>query len=308
MTAPARVAPAATLQWLLFDDESPPGATPAPAGVDAAHGAGYRPPAAATPPAIGPLRHPDANREVVLGERRIGYLLKRARRRSIGFIVGPSGLAVNAPKWVGVADIDAALQAKAGWILRKLDEQQQRGAQQQAARIAWHDGAVLPYLGGELRVRLDPDLPRAARAGVHTVDADADAGPRQSTLHLGLPHNAAPAQIRDAVTRWLQRDARRIFDARCSEYAPRLGVRHRRLSLSSARTRWGSASASGAIRLNWRLIHFSLHTIDYVVIHELAHLREMNHSARFWDIVRSLMPDFDRARIALKRDLLPLLD
>ena len=98
----------------------------------------------------------------------------------------------------------------------------------------------------------------------------------------------APEQIRDAVQSWFQRQAKRIFEERCRHFAARLGVRMTRLSLSSAATRWGSAGADGAIRLHWRLVHFALPTIDYVVAHELAHLREMNHSAAFWDVVRSV--------------------
>jgi predicted metal-dependent hydrolase len=81
-----------------------------------------------------------------------------------------------------------------------------------------------------------------------------------------------------------------------------------RLSLSSASTRWGSASADGSIRLNWRLVHFGLPVIDYVVAHELAHLREMNHSEAFWDVVRSVMPDFEQARGTLRHEVLPALE
>jgi predicted metal-dependent hydrolase len=106
----------------------------------------------------------------------------------------------------------------------------------------------------------------------------------------------------------LQRQARRIFEDRCKHFAQQLQVRVTRLSLSSAQTRWGSASAEGSIRLNWRLIHFAMPSIDYVVAHELAHLREMNHSARFWDVVKSVMPDYEQARGTLKDGMVPLLD
>jgi predicted metal-dependent hydrolase len=128
------------------------------------------------------------------------------------------------------------------------------------------------------------------------------------TLHLGLPHTAQPDQIRDTVQTWLQRQARRIFEERCALFAPSLGVRMKRLSLSSASTRWGSASADGSIRLNWRLVHFGLPVIDYVVTHELAHLREMNHSPAFWDVVRAALPDFERARGVLRSEVLPALE
>jgi predicted metal-dependent hydrolase len=82
-------------------------------------------------------------------------------------------------------------------------------------------------------------------------------------------------------------------------------VRWQKLSLSSAGTRWGSASADGSIRLNWRLIHFREPIIDYVVVHELAHLREMNHSPRFWQHVENVLPDYAERRGALKDEAVP---
>jgi predicted metal-dependent hydrolase len=99
-----------------------------------------------------------------------------------------------------------------------------------------------------------------------------------------------------------------VFEERCAHFAQALNVRVRRLSLSSAQTRWGSASADGSIRLHWRLIHFALPVIDYVVAHELAHLREMNHSPAFWEVVRSVLPDYERHRGVLKDDVLPAFD
>ena len=108
---------------------------------------------------------------------------------------------------------------------------------------------------------------------------------------------------------WLQRQARRVFAERCRALRrPRSACACTRLALSSAQTRWGSANANGAVRLNWRLIHFALPTIDYVVAHELAHLREMNHSPRFWDVVRSVSRTTRRRAARLKDDVLPVFD
>ena len=144
------------------------------------------------------------------------------------------------------------------------------------------------------------------------LDADADGdglpGVPRRLLRIGLPHTAAAEQIRDAVQSWLQRQARRVFEERCAVFAQRLQVRVRRISLSSAATRWGSANADGSIRLNWRLVHFGLPIIDYVVAHELAHLREMNHSPAFWDVVRSVLPDYEQSRQALRDGHVPVLD
>ncbi|MEO5697865.1 MAG: SprT family zinc-dependent metalloprotease [Burkholderiaceae bacterium] len=250
------------------------------------------------------FRHPQSTREIRLDQHLVAYALKRVRRRSIGFIVGVEGLSVNAPKWVGVKDIEAALNDKSAWILRKLQEQRERARRLQAAKVDWRDGTSIPYLGETVIVVLDP---RATGALLNT-DAHALRGVPRLTLHVGLPHTATPEQIRDAVQSWLQRQARRVFEERCAHFAPLLGVRVTRLALSSAQTRWGSASAGGSIRLNWRLIHFALTSIDYVVAHELAHLLEMNHSPRFWDVVRSVLPDYESARGDLKDGMVPLFD
>ena len=257
--------------------------------------------APAAPPAF---RHPQGERELALDGHVVGYRLRRGRQRSIRFVVGPDGLSVSAPRWVGLGDVEAALRGKAGWILRKLQEQRERASRLEATRVQWGDGAVVPYLGETVIVVLDPRVDGA----VLNVAGDTLPGVARMTLHVGLPDSAAAGQVRDAVQSWLQREARRVFEQRCAEYAPRLGVRVRKLSLSSASTRWGSASADGSIRLNWRLIHFGVPVIDYVVTHELAHLREMNHSAAFWDVVRSVLPDFEQARGTLRSHPVPPLD
>ena len=231
-----------------------------------------------------------ALRELWLGQHRVGYELKRARRRSIGFVVGPQGLRVSAPRWVPVTEIERALHHKGEWILRKLVEQRERLQRMQAARIDWLDGGRLPYLGVPLTLVIAP----AEREIVWDADT--------RELRLPLPHGAAAEQVRDLAQSWLQARAREDFMPRCQRFAAQLGVAMKSLRLSSAQTRWGSASADGSIRLNWRLIHFAPAIIDYVVAHELAHLREMNHSPAFWDTVRSVLPDFERSREALREE------
>ncbi len=289
-------------QLSLFDDV--PAAAPPERAPAVAAPAGALAPAAADTPAPPAFRHPRSQRDIRLGEHLVAYELRRARRRSIGFVVGVDGLSVSAPRWVGVGEVEAALREKAAWILRKLHEQRERAQRLSAARVDWRDGSTIPFLGETVILVLDP---RATGAQLREADDTLPGVPRL-TLHLGLPQSAAPEQIRDTVQSWLQRQARRIFEERCALFAGRLGVRMRRLSLSSASTRWGSASVDGSIRLNWRLVHFGLPVIDYVVTHELAHLREMNHSAAFWEVVRQALPDFEAARGKLRHEVLPVLD
>ena len=99
----------------------------------------------------------------------------------------------------------------------------------------------------------------------------------------------------------LRDKARTVFAERLALHAPRLGVAVPPLRLSSARTRWGSCSHHGGIVLNWRLVFMPLPVIDYVVCHELAHLKEMNHSPRFWSVVEQLCPDWRARRLELRQ-------
>ncbi len=283
-------------------------------------------PAAATSPAVQPpaltgpsqpaqhlqqvlvparFRHPRANREALLDGTHVAYEFRRGKRRTIGFAVGPDGLVVSAPKWVPLYEIDAAVREKGGWIVRKLDEMRERSQRLDSARIEWRDGTTLPFLGQSVIVVLDPRHGFDAVGAVLNSDADALPGVPRLTLHVGLPHHAAPEQIRDAVQAWLMRQAKRLFTERLDHFAPLLGVRWRKLSLSSAGTRWGSASADGSIRLNWRLIHLRQSVIDYVVAHELSHLRVMDHSPRFWDTVATVVPDYALLRSELRDDPVP---
>ena len=319
LTAPGAIAnpaakPAAT-PAALFAAPAVPTARPTPQGAGhaaetpvLAQPSPAAPTGATAPQPATEFRHPRSQREALLAGHRVAYELRRSRRHSIGFVVGAEGLSVSAPRWVGQTEIEAALREKASWILRKLQEQRERGARLQAARVQWAEGGSVPFLGETVIMVLDPRGHHHPGGAVLHTDAQSLPGVPRLTLHLGLPQTAEPDQIRDMVQSWLQRQARRVFEERCTEFAQRLGVQVKRLSLSSASTRWGSASADGSVRLNWRLVHFGLPVIDYVVTHELAHLREMNHSAAFWNVVRSALPGFEAARGALKREVLPVLE
>lgn len=246
------------------------------------------------------FRHPRASREIHLGAALVAYSFTRSQRRTIGFGVGPDGLEVRAPKWVALREVDAVLKDKAPWILRKLQHMQQRQTQLANQIIDWRDGAQLPYLGQTLTVVLDPVCSNATSgAQLSTQDPD---GP---VLRISLAHTASAQQIRDRVQAWLMRQARAVFQQRLDHFAPLLGVQWTKLSLSNAGTRWGSARSDGSIRLNWRLLHFNVPVLDYVVVHELSHLRVMNHSPRFWDTVAAVVPDYKTLRQQLKTETAP---
>jgi predicted metal-dependent hydrolase len=217
------------------------------------------------------------------------YRLLRSKRSSIGFLIDDDGLRITAPKWVTVAEIESAIREKQRWILAKLNERRERSARRLQPQMQWRDGATLPYLGTDITLRI-----LAAQAtGVEYDDETRE-------LSVSLPPDAGEQQLKDRVQGWLQLEAKRVFAERLPVYAEKLGVSYRLFALSSAATQWGSCTADGRIRLNWRLIHFALPLIDYVVAHELAHLREMNHSPRFWSTVQSIFPEFESAKKALR--------
>lgn len=221
-------------------------------------------------------------RQIRLDHGVVPYRLRRARRRSIGFQIDDQGLTVSAPRWVPLREIEAAIVEKRRWIVTKQREWHEWRERRRLPAVRFVDGAALPYLGGHLTLRLG-----AGPAETHGGDG---------TLRLALPAEATEAQVRDAVQAWLQSEARRVFAERIARFSGRISARYTGWTLSSARSQWGSCTHDGRIRLSWRLIHFSLPVIDYVVAHELAHLDEMNHSARFWHAVAQLLPAFEPAR------------
>ena len=250
-------------------------------------------PPAASPPAR-PIADP-ARRRIALDGRVLEFAFRRARRKTIGFAITANGLTVSAPRWVGIGQVEDAIREREAWIFTKLADMERHQAS--IPRVRWEDGGTLPYLGAPITLRVArPD----ARVGRTTFDAEA------RVLTLSLPPDASAAQIRDRAEAWMQNAARALFRERLAIYEERLGARHRVLRLSSAKTRWGSCSVDGRILLNWRLIHFPLSSIDYVVAHELAHLKEMNHGPRFWATVASVLPEYEAARAQVRNPPLEL--
>jgi len=249
-----------------------------------------------------PLRRPDPSpvappadgldrRQVLVGSFILEYALRRSTRNSIGFMVDDDGLRVTAPKRCTLADIENAIRAKQNWILSKLDDRRQRrAARLEKPPVEWKDGAQLPYLGGDITLRL-----HVAPRNRTTFD------PATGELSLGLVQGATELLVKERVRNWYKQQAEGLFAQRLDLFAPRVGVQYASLSISSAESRWGSCTVGRAIRLNWKLMFFSLPLIDYVVAHELAHILEMNHSPRFWAHVGRVYPHYEEAKRLLRR-------
>lgn len=228
-------------------------------------------------------------RRLHFGDHVLDYTLLRSKRRSIGFLISDDGLRVTAPKWVTLGDIEIAIREKKRWIFTKLSEYRDRSTRRMQPQMQWRDGETLPYMGRSITLRIHA----TQKAGIQFDEVT-------DQLIVCLPTDASEQQLKDRVLGWLQLEAKRVFAERLPIYAEKLGVTYRSFALSSATTQWGSCTSEGKIRLNWRLMHFALPLIDYVIAHELSHLREMNHSPRFWATVQSIFPEFETARKTLR--------
>jgi predicted metal-dependent hydrolase len=221
-------------------------------------------------------------REIVLDGRCVPFLLKRSlRRRTLALSVDEEGLAVHAPWRASRRRIEQFVIESSNWVQRKLREWSR--FQPRAQR--WVAGSEVPYLGLPLRLQL-----RKATRVQATVE------PATSELWIALPDPHSEANVRQAAVALYRRLALEHFAARIDHYCPTLNVRPARLLLSNARSSWGSCKHNGEVRLNWRLLQTPQHVIDYVVVHELVHLKHMNHSRRFWRLVEQTFPPHKLAR------------
>lgn len=208
--------------------------------------------------------------------------LVRSKRRTLSLIVETDGtLTVRAPLRMKKADIRHFIEEKAGWIKRK----QARTREDALPARQYVDGEMFLYLGKEYPLRLVPD-PRPALVLEEVFK---------------LTKSAQP-QAESVFEAWYKKQARMALTERISFFARSHNFKPGKLRISSARTRWGSCSAKGSLSFTWRLMMAPPEAIDYVVLHELCHLKEMNHSKAFWAQVRAIMPDYQAKRKWLKEN------
>lgn len=199
----------------------------------------------------------------------VEVLLKRsASRRTLGLQVRNGVASVHAPARMSRELIVGFLQTKREWLRHHVERQ---AAQQPQERL-WRDGDDLPFLGSALTLRLGPALKRAERRG--------------NELHVPAVETARHLQ------QWTKRAVLEPYTTLVQLYAGQLGASGKlgKVAVSSTRTRWGSCTAKGDIRLHWALSRAPLEVLHYVALHEAAHLLELNHSPRYWAHVKRLMP------------------
>jgi predicted metal-dependent hydrolase len=215
----------------------------------------------------------------------IPYQLERRPRRTVGLKITEAGLVVHAPKYILEFQLKKLIQDKSNWIINKLEARKKYAV----PVLSWQDGETLQLLGNTIYL----DVVFNSKNKKPVLE--------DNRLSIALPDAKNPAAIQYKVTQWYKKQAMSDFTRRLEILAIKLGVPTPLLKLSNAQSRWGSCSSRGDIRLNWRLLQAPPHIINYVICHELAHLKEMNHSARFWAVVGSIFPDYKSAEKELKQ-------
>ena len=214
----------------------------------------------------------------------VPYTLRRStRRRSISLRIDEDGLRVSVPWNASQQAIRSALEQHADWVVRKLGEWKAK----RPPAVTWTDGDTLMFMGSPLKLVVN------GSRGTTRLAADS------LVVHATA---SDPNLVAQKVAAWMKEQAGLHYPGRVNHYCGLLGVSVREVKLSSARSRWGSCHSNGCIRLNWRMIQTPARLIDYVVAHEVAHLREMNHSARFWQAVGTLIPDYTERRAEIRKN------
>lgn len=213
----------------------------------------------------------------------ISYLLERRPRRTVGLKITENGLVVHAPKRIFEFQLNQILQEKSNWILTKLQVREAN----QIEKIQWVDGEHLLYLGQDIQLKLVVDNKKK----IHF---------ERNELTLCAPATNIHGICSRMVLMWYKKQALLDFARRLEVFAAKLGVPTPPLTLSNAQSRWGSCNSRGEVRLSWRLLQAPPHIINYVICHELAHLKQMNHSAKFYAVLESLFPNYKAAEKELK--------
>jgi|WetSurMetagenome_2_1015567.scaffolds.fasta_scaffold01554_6 predicted metal-dependent hydrolase len=218
--------------------------------------------------------------------RDISYTVKRSYRARYARleIRSDTGLTVIIPRRYPVVKIEEFLEQKSKWILKTLDKHCQRTPQ--SCEILG-SGDTVPYLGRDIEITVRPMCEKYVQL---SMLGD------QLLVSKRINENG----FSRLLEMWYRQQAEILFRQKLESISKLLGVRYGRLSIRGQKTRWGSCSRMGTVSLNWKLMMLPEPVIDYVIIHELIHLKEMNHSKQFWQIVDRYCPEWKEHRSFLR--------
>ena len=223
--------------------------------------------------------------------REIGYSVVRTAQRTQTISIQLRGgtVIVRAPLRTSAAEISSVVAKRAAWIATHLS-----GINSAASLPTLAPGQSLPWRGGTIALACER-LPLARPAITF------DGGVLRASIPEATAASAEAAIVESLVKRWYAESALEAVSAAVAEWAPRMDVQPRSVLIRDQRSRWGSCARDGTLRINWRVAVCDASLLDYVVVHELAHLRHPDHQAGFWALVGATLPDFASRRAALHR-------
>lgn len=220
----------------------------------------------------------------------IPYKLRRSKRRrkTLQISVGPNGVRVAVPYRTPNRRVHAFLSQKAPWILKQLSKMRERPAPKKFVT-----GETMPYLGRNVQLTVQKRETNEARVRFHQWRFYVDAPE-------SLEEDALRKEISRAFLEWYwPRALERIADAANLRWPTMRKGKKPRIIVGNQRSLWGSCAADGTLRFTWRLVMMAPRLMDYVVVHELAHLKVRNHSPDFWKVVKQALPE----ALLLRREL-----
>lgn len=227
---------------------------------------------------------------LLIGDKKIEFSLTLKKRKTIGMTISRSeGLKVSAPKWVSKKEIKSIVLKKAEWILKKLSEFEQMPKLKDL-----ESGSELFFLGFSQKLEIIENI-QIKKIKIVKIDDKI-----LVSLPVGLDLNKDMPEIKKKLILWYKEQAKLIISQRIKKLSEEMQLIPSKITIRQQKTRWGSCSSKGSININWKLIMMPISVLDYVLVHELAHLKVLNHSKNFWQLVEAYLPDFKARKLLLK--------
>ncbi len=226
---------------------------------------------------------------ITMGGHEVPYVVRpSARARRVSLRIREAGtVEVVVPLGHLVPTPESVLRRHAEWIFRTFDRLRRGGGVAGLQPVG--DGSRMLLLGAERTIRV---LREERRRPLLTL-ADSEIIVRLTP--------ESPEDIRPLLARWIRAQAESVIPSRVRQMNERWGFRYTGIAVRNQRTRWGSCSRKGALSFNWRLVILPADVADYLICHELAHLKHLNHSARFWNLVEKICPSYRQSEHWLRR-------
>jgi predicted metal-dependent hydrolase len=236
--------------------------------------------------------------DVTDGKNSVQYTLSRSKRKTVGIKLNEKGeVSVSAPLGLSGKQVREIIIKKIPWIVKKQEELK-RKYNESGEQKKFIDGEAFLYLGKEYTLKIQRG---SASENVAFCDNDIVVSITGDTAeNENIDEEERAKTIKKILRGFYINRFLEVIKDRIDNYAPKIGVYPKKVTIREQKTRWGSCSSKGNISLNWKLIMAPSKVIDYVIVHELCHMREMNHSKNFWNIVSEVCPDFKESQKWLK--------